>query len=101
MTTIAFDVDGTLIVKSPWGDDVPNYPIIMLMAAFSQMNCKIYVWSGSGVDYAKRWTEKLGMAGEVEVIAKGSMQVDVAVDDEDVTLGKVNLKVPPSALTKV
>ncbi len=93
MTIIAFDVDNTLIKKSRNGEDVPNYGVILLLEMFRGLGYEVKVWSGSGVDYATRWCEKLGIINDVHVIAKGSIEVDIAVDDEDVTLGKVNLKV--------
>ena len=91
---IAFDVDGTLIRKSATGDDVPRYEIIILLALFSDNQHEVYVWSGSGVDYAERWCEKLGLKREIfKIVAKGSFVPDVAIDDEEVELGKTNIKV--------
>lgn len=86
--TVCFDVDGTLIKLQ---DDTPRYEIINLFLTFQRLGYTLYVWSGGGVDYAARWVEKLGL--KVEVIAKGSLKPDIAIDDEDVKLGTVNLKV--------
>lgn len=92
---IAFDVDGTLITKTETNEDVPRYDVIKMLMTFKTLtNCEIYVWSGSGQDYAQRWVEKLGLKEYVqEVIPKGSMYMNVAVDDEEVSLAQVNLRV--------
>lgn len=93
MIKIAFDVDGTLIRKSPKGEDVPRLEILLYLSFYHIVgDCEIFVWSGSGIEYANRWVEKLGLQ-DVTVVAKGSFIPDIAVDDEEVTLGKVNLKV--------
>lgn len=94
MVKIAFDVDNTLIVKSNNGEDVPNYGVIHLIMTINVMvrDVDLIVWSGSGVDYARRWTEKLGIAEATRVIGKGQEKVDIAFDDEEVLLGKVNLQ---------
>lgn len=94
MTTIAFDVDNTLIKLNEFNENVPNYPVIMMMQFFKNSGCEIYVWSGSGNDWAERWVEKLGLKDYVKaVVAKGSFVPDVAIDDQEVKLGTVNLKV--------
>lgn len=94
-TKIAFDVDDTLIRQNDKGENVPKYGTVFLlqMMYVGLENIDIIVWSGSGVDYAKRWAEKLDIADVVRVIAKGSEEVDIAFDDQEVTLGTVNLKV--------
>lgn len=92
--TVAFDVDGTLIEKAgTTGRDVPRYEVILMLVNFGVLELDIFVWSGSGVDYAKQWVEKLGLDNAVKVVAKGSFKPDIAIDDEDVELGVVNLKV--------
>lgn len=51
------------------------------------------IWSGSGVDYAKMWAEKLGLQADIRVKAV-SEDVDIAFDDmSSAFLGKVNVKV--------
>lgn len=91
MAKMAWDVDGTLIMKNSRGQDVPRYDVIQMLHFFCLHDC--YVWSGSGVDYAKKWCEKLGLTELVTVVAKGSIEVDIAFDDQDVELGKINIKV--------
>lgn len=91
--TIAFDVDGTLIGQTFVDENVPKYKTLDLLRWFLDNGDTVYVWSGGGVDYAKRWAEKLGLDERCKVIAKGSIPVDIAVDDEFVQLGKVNIKI--------
>ncbi len=92
--TIAFDVDDTLIVPAVatgFDRDTPNYDTIALFKWFQSQGNRMIIWSGSGVDWAKTWAEKLGLEAEIHV--KGSVPVDIAFDDCDVKLGTVNVKV--------
>jgi len=84
---VGFDVDGTLREY----DDTPNYEVIQLYKLLESFGCEMIIWSGCGVDYASRWAEKFGLKGRV--IAKGAEKVDLAVDDQSVRLGLLNLKV--------
>jgi len=74
-TTVAFDVDGTLITY----DDVPRYDVIQLYHLLESFGCQMFIWSGCGIDYAQRWSEKLGLKGRV--VAKGSFKPHIAIDD--------------------
>jgi len=89
--TIAFDIDGTLIHQIGEKEDTPRYDVIDLFHKFENMGCMMFIWSGGGVDYATRWRAKLGL--KASVVRKGSLVVDISVDDEEVSLGKVNLRV--------
>ena len=93
---IAFDVDDTLIVPSvatDFGLDTPSYSTISIYRWFQEQGCYMVIWSGSGVDYAKMWAEKLGLKpDEVRVKEKGE-DIDIAFDDCVVDLGKVNIRV--------
>lgn len=89
--TIAFDVDGTLIEQVGEKADTPRYDIIEMFLKFHHLGCHMFIWSGSGMDWAERWRDKLGL--EAQVVAKGSFTPDIAIDDCEVTLGKVNIKV--------
>ena len=91
MTTVAFDVDGTLIHLAGEKEDTPRYDVIDLYWSFWGIECDLYIWSGGGIDYAERWARKLGL--DAKVVAKGSFVPDIAIDDEVVKLGKVNLRV--------
>lgn len=84
---VAFDCDGTLINDK----DEPNHRLIDLLRWFSENGDRIYVWSGGGVEYAQRWIDRFALPALA--IEKGSQQVDLAVDDEIVELGTINLKV--------
>lgn len=90
---IAFDVDDTLIIPSvvTGARDVPNYGTIAMFKWFEAQGCEMIIWSGSGIDWATTWAEKLGLTARI--IVKGSEPVDIAFDDCDVELGKVNVKV--------
>jgi trehalose-6-phosphatase len=91
---VAFDVDGTLIWSEGYTNhepDTPRYDIIGLYKLFQKFGYVMVIWSGGGKEYAKRWAEKLGLHGCI--YEKGEIEVDIAVDDEEVRLGKVNLKV--------
>jgi hydroxymethylpyrimidine pyrophosphatase-like HAD family hydrolase len=93
---IAWDVDGTLIWdgQPPYEDhaDTPRYSVIRLYLMLESLGCEMYIWSGGGVDYARRWAEKLGLRQAI-IVAKGSFVPDIAYDDEYVKLGKINIKV--------
>jgi phosphoserine phosphatase len=92
---VAFDVDETLITMNEAGENVPKYETIQLMRFFAlNTDAEIIVWSGSGTDWAKRWTEKLGITHYVDkILPKGCMEVDIAVDDQQVKMGKANIQV--------
>jgi len=94
---IAFDIDDTLIIPSVATDgnrDIPNYEVISILKWFQRQGHDIILWSGSGVDWAKTWGEKLGLQPfEVRIKEQQYEEVDIAFDDCDVLLGKVNIKV--------
>lgn len=100
---IAFDVDGT-IYGSPWshkGEPVLNVRTVQIMQLFKEhvKNCKIFVWSGGGKDYAEqivnkfgleRWVDRCFGKQDYDEIIDG--QVDIAFDDEyNFDMAAVNL----------
>lgn len=92
---IAFDIDDTLIIPSVvTGDrDIPNYETIAIYKWFQTQGHTMILWSGSGLDWARTWGEKLGLA-PFEVILKDKKGgIDIAFDDCDVELAIVNVKV--------
>lgn len=95
---VAFDVDDTLIIPSvATGADVdlPNYKTIAVYRWFQKQGHYMVVWSGGGIPYAKRWAEKLNLKPDA-VWAKmkdENVAVDIAFDDCDVDLARVNVKV--------
>lgn len=101
--TIAFDIDDTLIVPcvATGSDrDTPNYENIAIFKYFQKLGCNMILWSGSGMDWARTWGEKLGLQ-PFNVITKekhisvhdGLPLVDICFDDCDVDLAKTNIKV--------
>lgn len=86
MTTICFDVDGTLI--TPQG---PRYDIIHMLLTLKNLGHQVYVWSGGGQEYAEGWVSQLGLG--VPALRKGEIRPDIAVDDGETGLGIVDLKV--------
>ena len=92
---IAWDVDDTLIIPSVvTGDrDIPNYETIAVYRWFQAQGCHMIIWSGSGVDWASTWAEKLGLQPDEIRMKQKSEDVDIAFDDCDVDLAKVNVKV--------
>ncbi len=93
---IAFDIDDTLIIPSVatgLDRDTPNYDTIAIYKWFQEQGHTMILWSGSGLDWARTWGEKLGLA-PFEVIQKDKKgAIDIAFDDCDVELAKVNVKV--------
>lgn len=89
---IAFDIDGTLVRQTDYGS-VPRYEIINLLLFFNSYNYHVYVWSGGGIDYAKTWSEKLGITCAVAISKNNQQGIDLCFDDEEVELATVNIKV--------
>jgi len=93
---IAFDVDDTLIIPpcvNGLDIDTPNYEVINLYKWFQSQEHDMIIWSGSGLDWAKRWAEKLGLS-PCEIRRKEkSLDIDICFDDCDVDLAKTNIKV--------
>jgi len=88
-TTVAFDVDWTLITE----DYKPIYENIMLFKTLQKLGCLMTIWSGGGIDYAKQWGDKLGLQ-PFSVSEKGSFEPDIVFDDMDYAWkGKVVIKV--------
>ena len=92
MSTICFDVDGTLIYEVGELEDTPRKEIVNMLHFFlKHTEFNVYVWSQGGVEYATEWMKKLNI--DVDVIEKGSIYPDIAVDNEVVNLGRVNMRV--------
>ena len=78
-----FDVDGTLITtdKKPQ----PREEVIDLLVSLHRLGYEIWVHSGGGVLYAKRWVEYLGIDKicHVTIAIKGDKKIhyNIAVDD--------------------
>jgi len=90
---IMVDIDGT-IYGSPFihkAEPVLNLKTVQLMELLHEhtKNCKIYVWSGGGKEYAEqivikfgldRWVDKCFGKAEYDEMVDG--KVDIAIDDE-------------------
>jgi hypothetical protein len=95
---IAFDVDDTLIIPpegQDWdsGRDIPNYDTIAIYNWFQKQGHYMIIWSGGGEDYARMWGDKFGLRPDEYRAKKADMDIDIAFDDCDVVLAKVNVKV--------
>ena len=92
---IAFDVDDTLIIPSAvtGNRDIPNYETIAVYRWFQAQGNYMIIWSGSGMAWAQAWADKLGLVPDEIRMKQYSEDVDIAFDDCDVKLGKVNVKV--------
>ena len=117
---IAFDIDDTLwkvIAQFPFCNSscniinnecsqhrgkyrqVPDYEIIQVLKWFYDNDHEVYVWSAGGLDYAQTIVDKLGLTEMVTVIpkqnydAKEIIDIDIAFDDMDTNLAKVDVKV--------
>jgi len=101
---IAFDVDDTLIIPAVALKDephpyigmygaIPNYEVIAIYKFFQKQGHYMIIWSGGGVNYARMWAEKLGLNPDSIIKKKKNLEVDIAFDDYDVDLAKVNIKV--------
>ena len=94
--TIAFDIDDTLIipaVATGLDRDTPNYDIIAIYKWFQAQGHDMILWSGGGIDYAQVWGEKLGLHPFTVYTKEKNKDIDVAFDDCDVDLAKINIKV--------
>lgn len=94
--TIAFDVDDTLLAPPEATEldrDTPNYEVIAIYRFFQQQGHRMIIWSGGGVDYARMWADKLGLDPDDVLVKTYNPYVDIAFDDCDVELAKVNVKV--------
>lgn len=93
---IAFDIDDTLIVPSvvTGSRDVPNYETIAIYRWFQAQGHTMILWSGSGTDWAKTWWEKLWLNPDAILVKEKEWNaIDIAFDDCDVDLAKINIKV--------
>lgn len=92
---VAVDVDGTLRCNCTETCEDPNMRIVRLfniLASFK--NTEMYVWSGGGADYARRFAVKydLKVKGSRCISKIGAPQMDIAIDDiQDTAIGKINL----------
>lgn len=93
---IAFDIDDTLIVPAVatgFDRDTPNYDTIAIYKWFQAQGHEMILWSGSGVDWAQTWGEKLGLQPFTVQVKQEDETVALCFDDCDVNLAAVNIRV--------
>lgn len=93
---IAFDIDDTLIIPSVatgLDRDTPNYETIAIYKWFQEQGHEMILWSGSGMDWAQTWGEKLGLTPFEVRVKQFDPSIDLAFDDCDVLLATLNIKV--------
>ncbi len=99
MAKIVFDIDDTIakIIKQEDNyTQVPDYDLIQVMRWFINNGDEVYAWSAGGVDYTESWLRKLGLFDSVKAIPKlgwdtDKSDIDIAFDDCEVGLAKVNI----------
>ena len=95
MSTIAFDVDGTLVTYN----DRPRWEIIELLRILKGLGNKIIVHSGGGKSYAELWVRRLYLDDFVDEVRDKSFvnpvgdDIDLAFDDDFGVFGKLTIKV--------
>lgn len=99
MVTVAFDVDGCVrLPAGHHGYPVANEPVRQLLVILSLMpNVRVHVWSGSGELYARQVCSELGLRPYVHSYSSktdATVRPDVTFDDEEMTRGTVNIRVP-------
>jgi len=94
MIKIAFGIDDTLYkIRLDKRDQIPDYDLIQVLRWFHRNGDDVYVWSAGGIDYAKTFVRKLGLDDLVTVVAKGSFIPDIAFDDCETDLAKVDIRI--------
>jgi len=99
---VAFDIDDTIWKIVETSSDgktrqVPDYDLIQVLRWFYNNGDEVFVWSAGGLDYAQTIVDKLGLTDMVKVIPKnnydGKIEIDIAFDDFDTKLAKVDIRV--------
>lgn len=96
ITRIAFDVDDTLIIPpiATWElEETPNWDMVKLYKLLQKQGYYMIVWSGTGVEWARKWADELWLSPNEIREKKKYDDVDICFDDCTVTLARVNLKV--------
>ena len=92
---IAFDVDGTLRCNCTDDCRDENTGVTQLFFLLKRFkNTELYVWSGGGADYARRFAElyELPVPKERCISKIGAPQMDIAIDDiQDTAIAPINL----------
>jgi hypothetical protein len=95
---VAIDVDGTLRSADDECEIIPDEVVRDMLIYFWTLGCYIVVWSGSGKDYAERIGRACAVDRYVSLYASKTearaIGADITIDDEEVTLGTVNIRIP-------
>jgi phosphoserine phosphatase len=95
--TVCFDVDGCLRSPSVTHYVRPIEDVRTLMVLLKRMECRIILWSGSGELYARQVARECGVSHLVDQFASKTdttITPDITFDDEEMTRGKVNIRIP-------
>ena len=79
---------------------VPDFDLIQVVRWFIENDHQVFFWSGGGIDYSQMIIDKLGLTNKVKALPKVKLgdksnphNIDIAFDDEETNLAKVNIKV--------
>lgn len=88
---IAFDCDGTLIGRR----DEPRQEIVDMLKGYQKVGYSVIVWSGGGKSYAQMVGSRIKLEGVTYMgkLENPGFKPDIAVDDMDVELGVINIRV--------
>jgi len=86
---ICFDVDGCLLKE---GKSIEAN--LCLLKILTEKH-KVFVWSGNGYEYAYHKVKILKLEKFIHGVLNkyGNFQPDIAFDDQEINLGKLNIKV--------
>ena len=96
---VAFDVDDTLLIpnvameESEFDEWNPHYKNINAYKWFQSQWYYMIIWSGSWVEWAKKWSEEFLLFPDEIREKRKSEDVDLSIDDCNVDLASINLKV--------
>lgn len=93
---IAFDIDDTILspsVATGFGQDTPNYEVIAVYKWFQAQGHEMILWSGGGIEYASVIGNRFGLQPFSTRTKEKGEDIDIAFDDCDVNLARVNIKV--------
>jgi hydroxymethylpyrimidine pyrophosphatase-like HAD family hydrolase len=86
---INFDCDGCLIDGKK-----PIDANIELLKTLSKTH-KVYIWSGNGYEYSYKVALELGISNILSGVLNkyGTFKPDIAFDNQEIDLGKLNIKI--------
>lgn len=81
---------------------VLDYDLLQVLRWFVNNGDEVYVWSAGGIDYAQHFVDKFGIEGvtvvgkmrtDKEGVGTGMLKMDIAFDDCETRLAKVDVRV--------